>query len=320
MRSGAKRRGEWTSADFLEAVARTPRRAFALGVLTVVLMLPAMANAAFPGANGQIVAAREGPLFGFNAALVGTDGQVSITSGVTDGTRPAWSPDGSMLMNGVSYSGRGLVGIPLPSVPPGGGGPFEYFGFAFWAPTDRALAYRYQHGDVQGWYLGFFDGRPAQRLAVQAPLERWSPDGRFIAGYADTSDQDRPIALYPAAGGSPRLLGVSGSHVDWSPDSSHVTYSRAGDIYVIDALTRHRERALTRSGDNRNPVWSPDGRTIAFVSSRSGHDDIYTMRDHGGQERRLTNTPPYVYTDADGNPVSQVYPHYAGLDWQAVGR
>jgi hypothetical protein len=285
-------------------LARTPPQAFALVVLTVVLMLPARASAAFPGANGQIVAAREGPVLGFQTVLVGTDGQLINPSGLTEGTRPAWSPDGSMLMQGVSWTAHGLIGISLPSLPPGGDG----------------FQYGYQRGDISGWYLGFFDGRPAQRLAVQAPLERWSPDGRLIAGYADTSAQDRPIALYPAAGGSPRLLGVSGSHVDWSPDSRHLTYSRAGDIYVIDALGRHRERALTGPGDNRNPVWPPDGRTIAFVSSRSGHDDIYTMRDRGGRERRLTNTPPYVYTDADGNPVSQKYSQYAGLDWQAVAR
>ena len=44
----------------------------------------------------------------------------------------------------------------------------------------------------------------------------------------------------------------------------------------------------TASGGNHSPTVSPDGRTIAFVSARSGNHAIYTMNIDGTNQRRLT--------------------------------
>ena len=53
--------------------------------------------------------------------------------------------------------------------------------------------------------------------------------------------------------------------------------------------TGHATARLTNSpADERDPAWSPDGRTIAFVSDRSGNGDIYTMRRDSTDVRRLT--------------------------------
>jgi TolB protein len=37
-----------------------------------------------------------------------------------------------------------------------------------------------------------------------------------------------------------------------------------------------------------NPFWSPDGKTIAFISNRDGHNEIYIMNEDGLDPRRLT--------------------------------
>jgi TolB protein len=45
--------------------------------------------------------------------------------------------------------------------------------------------------------------------------------------------------------------------------------------------------------DDRNPVWSPDGRTIAFSSDRTGSGDIYVMDADGSNVRQVTDHPTY---------------------------
>ena len=55
---------------------------------------------------------------------------------------------------------------------------------------------------------------------------------------------------------------------------------------------------LTRNGNfDGAPAWSPDGKRIAFQSSRSGNDEIWVMGSDGSHPRRLTNNSSY-----DGRP------------------
>jgi TolB protein len=51
-------------------------------------------------------------------------------------------------------------------------------------------------------------------------------------------------------------------------------------------------RDLTRNlAQDGQPAWSPDGKSIAFVSTRDGNAEIYVMRADGSDQRRLTHTP-----------------------------
>ena len=49
-----------------------------------------------------------------------------------------------------------------------------------------------------------------------------------------------------------------------------------------------RQQRLTTRG--AQPGWSPDGRTIAFMSERDGNAEIYTMNVDGSGQRNLTRT------------------------------
>ncbi len=61
------------------------------------------------------------------------------------------------------------------------------------------------------------------------------------------------------------------------------------DLTGSPAVDSARARSLTKEneGDYR-PVWSPDGRSIAFTSTRTGHRSLWLMDDDGGNVRELT--------------------------------
>jgi dipeptidyl aminopeptidase/acylaminoacyl peptidase len=46
---------------------------------------------------------------------------------------------------------------------------------------------------------------------------------------------------------------------------------------------------LTQSGHDSSPVWSPDGKTIAFLSSRSGDSQVYLLSMDGGEAHAWTH-------------------------------
>jgi TolB protein len=140
----------------------------------------------------------------------------------------------------------------------------------------------------------------------------WSPKGSRIAfarvNLVSGFEQPRAaIDVVNPDGRGPRKLVDGGVEPDWSPDGKRIAFtslrdrfgrtcfeecSPSGEIYVM-AANGGDQRRLTRSkADDRSPSWSPDGRSIAFVSDRSnpgGHEnEIYVMQDNGNNIRRIT--------------------------------
>jgi dipeptidyl aminopeptidase/acylaminoacyl peptidase len=60
------------------------------------------------------------------------------------------------------------------------------------------------------------------------------------------------------------------------------------DIYVIDPNSRDVRRLTTERSFNNDPVWSPDGRRLAFTSDRNGKRDIFVMDADGSNQVQLT--------------------------------
>ena len=69
---------------------------------------------------------------------------------------------------------------------------------------------------------------------------------------------------------------------------SELAFARAGDVWTIRA-DGTGARLLLRAA--YAPAWSPDGRRLAFVSRRSGDEEIYVARADGTGITRLTTLP-----------------------------
>ncbi len=73
-----------------------------------------------------------------------------------------------------------------------------------------------------------------------------------------------------------------------SPDGHSVAFTYKGDIYKVSSTGGSAVNLTSAESYEEEPVWSPDGRSIAFASDRNGGKDIYVMSADGGNLRRLT--------------------------------
>ncbi len=108
-----------------------------------------------------------------------------------------------------------------------------------------------------------------------------------------------------------------------SPDGKWVAYTvstpdldanrNASNIWIV-AARGGESLQLTQNGHDTSPVWSPDGKTIAFLSSRSGQSQVYLLSMDGGEARPLTHLSTgadIVKWSPDGKMIaftSGVYP------------
>ena len=72
----------------------------------------------------------------------------------------------------------------------------------------------------------------------------------------------------------------------------HVAFVYAGDLWIADRTATTRARRLTsHPGQETNPRFSPDGKTVAFSAEYDGNVDVYLVAVEGGVPRRLTWHP-----------------------------
>ena len=76
--------------------------------------------------------------------------------------------------------------------------------------------------------------------------------------------------------------------VQVSPDGTAIAFGYKGDIYTVSTQGGTAKQLTTQSSFEGNPVWSPDGKQIAFASDRDGNFDIYVMPAEGGVAKKLT--------------------------------
>src|SRR6516162_293339 len=75
---------------------------------------------------------------------------------------------------------------------------------------------------------------------------------------------------------------------DVSPDGKTVVFSYLGDLWLVDAQGGPARHLTMHEKHDYNPVFSPDGKSIAFSSNRHGTYDVFVIRTQGGKPARLT--------------------------------
>jgi Tol biopolymer transport system component len=141
-----------------------------------------------------------------------------------------------------------------------------------WAPDGRRLVFTGYEGGWSDLYIVDADGRNLRRLTADRYadlLPAWSPDGTTIAF---TTDRGPDTDFDELRFGNLRIA----------------LYHLDGDsVSILPDMQR---------GKNVNPVWAPDGRSLAFISDRSGIDDIFLYDLDAGELYQLT----HAYTGITG--------------------
>jgi len=85
-------------------------------------------------------------------------------------------------------------------------------------------------------------------------------------------------------------LTVSGGHsAVVSPDGKQIALIHRGDVFVTSTDYPTTKQITSTPQSERDPVWSPDGRTLAYMSERDGKWNIYTARPVREEEINFSN-------------------------------
>ena len=93
--------------------------------------------------------------------------------------------------------------------------------------------------------------------------------------------------------------------LDLSADGRTIVFDLLGDLYSIPASGGSATRLTSGSGFDGQPRFSPDGKTIVFVSDRSGSENLYLMDPDGKNIRPLTRGPNQAFISPAWTPDGQ---------------
>jgi TolB protein len=142
------------------------------------------------------------------------------------------------------------------------------------------------------------DGSNVRRLTTHPAIDTtptWSPSGEQIAFTSDRSGSPQ-IFVMSADGGNVRRLTMNESWADrptWSPAPfNEIAYAgRTGpgyDIKVYDFASGQTRQITYGEGSNESPAYAPNGRHLAFVSTRSRGTQVFTIGRDGRGLRQVT--------------------------------
>jgi TolB protein len=227
--------------------------------------------------------------------------QTRITVARSLDITPAWSPDKTAIAYTsyrtgfqdiiVSYIAEGRFSNPT-------AGTSEKQNFLpAWSPDGTRLAFTSNRDGNSEIYVINRDGSGLRRLTNHPNIDvtpTWSPTGKQIAFTSDRTGSPE-IWVMNDDGSEPHKI-TNESNCDrptWSisPDNEIAYASRTGagyDIRIYDVATGVSRTITDGIGSNESPAFSPNGRHLAFTSTRAGKAQIFVIDRDGKNLQQIT--------------------------------
>jgi TolB protein len=167
------------------------------------------------------------------------------------------------------------------------------------------IAITLSRGEFPNLFLITRTGNIIKRLSTNRCIDTspsFAPNGKEIVFISDRGGYPQ-LYLMDTEGGNVRRI-TTGGYCDspaWSPRGDKIVFTmRLGrdnfDLYVYDLSSARTTRLTQDEGNNENPCWSPDGRFIAFSSTRTGRSELYIMAVDGSGVRKVGDIPGFSST------------------------
>ena len=166
-----------------------------------------------------------------------------------------------------------------------------------WSPDGTRFAFTSSRDGNPELYVANRDGSNVRRITNNPAIDTtptWSPTGAQIAFTTDRTGSPQ-IYVMGADGLNLRRI-TSESYCDrstWSPapfnELAFVCRTGPGyDIKIYDFASGQTRQITFGEGSNENPSYSPNGRHLAFTSTRAGKTQIFTVGRDGKGLRQVT--------------------------------
>lgn len=259
-----------------------------------------------------------------NLYLMNADGSSvrQLTDSPGEDLAPLWSPDGSKIAYISDQDGNNEIYLLISSAD----APDTFTAMRLttnevddaepaWSPDGQKVAFSSRLNGNWDIYVVNVDGSGLTRLtddqgADQVPT--WSADGTRIAFTSDRNGNGE-IYVMDANGSNLRRLTESeaddGTNVAWSPDGTRIAFVSIQpdgnwEVYTVNPDEADSVMDFSgRRGDEWQPRWSTDGKTLGYLWQTDNVDIVLTGAD-GSQRRNITSASSDDYTIA-WSPNSQ---------------
>jgi len=214
---------------------------------------------------------------------------------------PTWAPDSQAIAYTtyrrgyqdifVSFIHQGRFEVPAD------GSPSKQNYLPAWSPDGTKIAFTSNRDGTPEIYIMNRDGSGLRRMTNNPAIDvtpTWAPSGNQIAWVSDRTGNPQIYIMNADGTGQQKI--TSESFCDrptWSPDPfnelAYASRSGAGfDIRLYSFATHESTRVTDGIGSNESPAFAPNGRHIAFTSTRNGKQQIFTIARDGNDLRQIT--------------------------------